>query len=120
MSCMQADEIKGVSQKCKEKQDALEMKDKQVRILMFVTLILVFFAYLLIQYWLWYSGRMLVLKYCSKIHIFSALLSAVREIYLKTLQVLVYFFPSGTQSIFSSSKQSRNLLRIRQLLVRWL
>lgn len=29
---MQAAEIKDVSQKCKQKQDALEMKDKQVRV----------------------------------------------------------------------------------------
>lgn len=40
---MQADEIKDVSQKYKEKQDALEMKDKQVRVLMFVTVIVVVF-----------------------------------------------------------------------------
>lgn len=35
--CMQAAEIKDVSQKCKQKQDALELKDKQVRVLIFVT-----------------------------------------------------------------------------------
>lgn len=38
---MQADEIKDVSQKYKEKQDALEMKDKQVRVLMFVVTVIV-------------------------------------------------------------------------------
>lgn len=31
---MQTAEIRNVSQKCKEKQDALEMKDKQVRVLL--------------------------------------------------------------------------------------
>lgn len=31
---MQNAEIRNISQKCKEKQDALEMKDKQVRILL--------------------------------------------------------------------------------------
>lgn len=34
---MQAAEIKDISQKCKQKQDALEMKDKQVRVFIFVT-----------------------------------------------------------------------------------
>lgn len=37
---MQAGEIKEVSQKCKQKQDALEMKDKQVRVLIFDFLVL--------------------------------------------------------------------------------
>lgn len=31
---MQTAEIRSISQKCKEKQDALEMKDKQVRVLL--------------------------------------------------------------------------------------
>lgn len=33
---MQTAEIRSISQKCKEKQDALEMKDKQVRVLLSV------------------------------------------------------------------------------------
>lgn len=39
--CIQAAEIKDTSQKCKQKQDALEMKDKQVRVLVFVTFLCV-------------------------------------------------------------------------------
>lgn len=34
---MQTAEIRNISQKCKEKQDALEMKDKQVRVSLSVT-----------------------------------------------------------------------------------
>lgn len=37
---MQAAEIKDVSQKCKQKQDALDMKDKQVRAFVFFTFLL--------------------------------------------------------------------------------
>ena len=46
---MQAAEIKDISQKCKQKQDALEIKDKQVR-LDICDLFWCFFANVLIQY----------------------------------------------------------------------
>lgn len=73
---MQTAETRNISQKCKEKQDALERKDKQVRVLL--------------------SD----FSWCLFLVFLSALLLAECQISMKMLQVLALFTPSSTQYIF--------------------